>query len=793
MKFSTKWLQENLDKSVDSESLASALIMGGLEVESLQPASGQFSGVIIGLIESESQHPDAARLHCCRVNISNNEILPIVCGGVNVRPGLKVAVATVGAQLPGNIHIKATQLRGQPSQGMICSAQELGLGEADAGHILELPADAPIGQNLRDYLNLNDEIMDLAIPPNRGDCLSINGLAREVAALLKINAISANVSQVKATIPDTLTVEVTAADRCPRYLGRVIRQIRRPAQTPMWMVERLRRSGMRSIHPVVDVTNYVMLELGQPLHAFDLKNIQQGIEVRLAKPGEKITLLDTKSLTLTSNDLIIADHHQALALAGIMGGAASGVSEQTEDLFLESAFFIPIPLSLSARHHNLQTDASYRFARGVDSCLPRKALERATQLLLEITGGQAGPIIEVEQTDALMQQHIISLRKPQISRILGLDFTNQQVEAILRALGMNFSQSKENAWEVQAPSYRFDINSEIDLIEELGRLRGYHLIPLQTLTSPMSIPPHSGAKIPLKRIFDLLIDRGYSEAITYSFVNPRWQEWLDPDHKPLHLANPISTEMSVMRTSLWPGLLQALQYNQNRQISQVRLFETGLCFFPPMEEPLQIMMLAGVVSGPAYSEQWGIESRALDFFDIKADVEALLGLTKKCHFSWEKAMSPILHPGQSAQLMSNNVVVGRVGALHPAIIEKCQLSGPIYVFELKYDIISESQIPNFKNISKFPGVRRDIAIILEQNISAGDVEKFIVDKAGKLLQNVQIFDVYQGHNIEKGYKSIALGLTFQDATRTLKDEEIQEVVEKMINNLEEKFNAKLRM
>lgn len=794
MKFSINWLQESLDKPVDSQSLSSAFIMGGLEVESLQPASGQFSDVVVGLIESEAPHPDAARLHCCRVDTGHGEAVPIVCGGVNVRPGLKVAVAIVGAHLPGNITIKAANLRGQASQGMICSTQELGLGEDQEGHILELPQDAPIGQNLREYLSLNDEIMDLAIPPNRGDCLSINGLAREAAALLKINAKSAKMTSINATATDILSVKVIAQERCPRYLGRVIRQIRQSVQTPLWMVERLRRSGLRSIHPVVDVTNYVMLELGQPLHAFDLKNIHEGIEVRLAKADETLTLLDGKSLKLTADDLVIADHQHALALAGIMGGAASGVNATTEDLFIESAFFSPIPLSLSARSHSLQTDASYRFARGVDSQLARQALERVTQLLLEITGGQAGPVIEVEQPDLLPKSETVLLRKSQISRLLGLEFSDAQVEGILGALGMKFTSVPLSAgWQVQAPGYRFDINSEIDLIEELGRLRGYQSIPLQTLSAPMSIPPHSEKKISGRRILDLLLDRGYSEAITYSFVNPRWQEWLDPENKPLRLSNPISSEMSVMRTSLWPGLLQALQYNQNRQIPRVRLFETGLCFFPPMEKPLQVMMLAGVACGAIYPEQWGIATRSIDFFDVKADIEALLTLTKEADYFWQKCSSPILHPGQSAQLVYKGEVVGRLGALHPAVTEQCGLTGPIYVFELKYQFISERQVTHFKTISKFPGVRRDIALTLQQDTPAGELEKFIIDNTGKLLHNVQIFDVYQGQNIEKGQKSIAIGITFQDATRTLKDEEIQEVIERLVNNLAEKFNAKLRV
>lgn len=792
MKFSVQWLQEWLDSPVDAQTLATTFTMSGLEVESLEPAAGEFSGVVVGLVETESMHPDAKRLHCCQVNIGQRERLPIVCGGVNVRPGLKVALATVGAKLPGGIEIKQGLLRGEPSHGMICSARELGLGEDKEGCILELPADAPVGQDVREYLTLNDHIIDIALTANRGDCLSIMGIARESSALLKVKNRSPKMAPVADTIKDGLKITLAAPQKCPRYLGRIIRNINLHVNTPIWMQERLRRSGIRSIHPVVDVTNYVMLELGQPLHAFNLENINAEIQVRLAQPGETLTLLDGRVLNLTAEDLVIADRDQPLALAGIMGGVTSGVTANTHHLFLESAFFTQVPLSLTARRHSLQSDSSYRFARGVDFELPLQAIERATQLLIEIVGGEAGPVVEKVDQAYLPKPATILLRRAQILRLLGIELSNQQVTQILQSLGMQVTE-QASGWQVQTPSYRYDLTLEVDLIEELGRLHGYHQIPLQTMSVPMQAPQQSETQLSQSRLRALLVDRGYWEAITYSFVSPRLQEWLDPDQTPLALANPISSDLSVMRTSLWPGLLQALQYNQNRQIPRVRLFETGLCFLPPEEQPQQIAMLGGIVSGSVYPEQWGVASRPVDFFDVKGDIETLLALSGQSHqYSWQPAEHPALHPGQSAELLRDGQVVGRLGALHPQVAEKSGVTAATYLFELKLDMIKSRQLNEFKGISKFPGVRRDLAITVAQATPAGAIEKLILKKAGKLLNNVQIFDVYQGQNIEKGQKSIALALTFQDATRTLKDEEIQVVVDNLINDLKQEFNAKLR-
>ncbi len=793
MKFSVKWLQEWLGSLVDVQDLVDTYTMSGLEVESMEPAAAEFQGVIVGQVLSEAMHPDSQRLHCCQVDIGQNQPLQIVCGASNVRAGLKVAVATIGAQLPGGIEIKSTILRGQPSQGMICSARELRLDDDKEAGIIELPADAPVGVDLRDYLLLNDQIIDLALTANRGDCLSISGLARETAALLNISVKPEPTALVTATIADTLQVSLEAPAACPRYCGRLLRQINSKATTPIWMQERLRRSGIRSIHPVVDVTNYVMLELGQPLHAFNLANIDGEIHVRLAKSGETLNLLDGKSLQLDVETLVIADHQQPLALAGIMGGAASGVSVNTTDLFIESAFFSSIPMSLTARRYGLQTDSSYRYARGVDYNLPRKALERATQLLIDIVGGQPGPIIELIEPDYLPKPQEIILRRDQIKRLLGIELPDSQVVTILESLGLRVFKEIPG-WRVQVPSYRNDLSIEVDLIEELARINGYHRILPQPMMVKMQIPKHSAGEIPLSRIRALLIDRGYHEAITYSFVDPRDQQWLDPDHQAIALANPLSSEMGVMRTNLWPGLLTVLKYNQNRQIPRVRLFETGLCFLPTDPEWQQIPMLGGVVSGNAHPEQWGVPSRPIDFFDVKADIELLLGLTGQGQvFSWRRSQHPILHPGQSAALFLGEQEVGQLGALHPETAKLCDVANIIYLFQFKLDLISMRQPNEFKAISKYPAVRRDLALTVSQTIASMQIQQYIQEKAGKLLNNVQIFDVYQGQNIEKSQKSIALGLIFQDATRTLKDTEIQTIVDDLINGLAHEFNAKLRV
>ncbi|WP_423063703.1 phenylalanine--tRNA ligase subunit beta [Candidiatus Paracoxiella cheracis] len=792
MQFSEKWLREWVNPPVDTSELAEQLTMAGLEVDSVIPAASEFNGVVVGHVISTEQHPDADRLRVCKVDVGNNEILEIVCGGQNVRADLKVAVVKVGGRLAGDFKIKKSKLRGVMSHGMICSERELGLSDQDKGGILELPNDAPIGLDFREYLQLDDHCIDIDLTPNRGDCASIRGIARELGTINKIKSTAPTISAQRATIKDTFPVTLMAKKACPRYVGRVIRDINNDVETPMWMQERLRRSGLRSIHPVVDITNYVMLELGQPLHAFDLEKLDKGIEVRMAKRGEKITLLDGQERELNDQTLIIADHKQPQAIAGVMGGDSSAVNESTRHLFLESAFFVPAKITLSARHYGLSTDSSYRFERRVDYELQAVAIERLTALLLEIVGGEAGPLIEEQSTSDLPVSPKIQLRRDQIKRLLGITLNDSDVESILMSLGMALKANK-TGWEVTPPSYRFDLTIEADIIEELARLYGYNNIPARQMSGEYSIPVHSEAKIPVPRLMRSLVDRGYHQAITYSFVDSKLQSLIDPETKPIPLVNPIASDMNVMRTSLWPGLLKTLQYNQNRQIQRVRLFELGMCFWKEGDDWRQVTKLGGLASGGAHSLQWGESERSVDFFDVKGDVAALLDLTRRGRdFRWVTSSHPALHPGQSAVLYDKERPIGWIGALHPDLVDKLDLSHPPVLFEIDFEAIEARSMPKYHSISKFPAVRRDIAIVVDKEVSAEAIEQKIVESGGHLLNMVQIFDIYAGEHIEFGKKSVALGLTFQDPSRTLIDDEINQVIDSVVAVLEHEFNAKLR-
>ncbi len=791
MKVSLHWLKEWFKTPLNAEELAEKFTMSGLEVDSVTPAAPSFNQVKVAKIIQVKKHPAAERLNICQVQIGNGNFLSIVCGGTNVRDNLNVAVAIDGACLPDGIKINNTVIRGEPSQGMICSTKELGLGSGPEGHILELPEDAPIGENFREYFDLDDKIIHVQLTANRGDCLSIKGIARETALLLHESYKQPISRSFEVQLADKLVVKVHNPEACPRYLGRIIKNINSQAKTPIWMQERLRRGGIRPIHVAVDVTNYVMLELGQPLHAFDLKNISKEIHVRVAHSQETITLLDGRTLTLTPESLIITDTEKALALAGVMGGKDSGVNAETTDIFLESAFFTPVPLSLTARRYSLQSDSAYRFARGVDFNLPLEALNRATTLLLQIAEGEAGPITDVTNEKYLPFPPKIDLNKNSIPRLLGITLPDQEVMKILESLGMTF-KSTTAGWEVTAPSHRFDIKLEVDLIEELARVHGYHQIPAEKLLAPMQISARPQRPQIVSRMRTLLADRGYHEVISYSFIDPKYQQWLDPKHSPLALKNPISHEMSVMRTSLWPGLIQTAVYNQNRQVQHLKLMETGMCFLPPSDQPVQEIRIAGLLSGEAFPLQWGIEKRPFDFFDLKGDIECLLKLRgHDLPITWNESDHPALHPGQAATLKYGQETIGWLGALHPSLVDSFKLSST-FLFELKLDHFNQLQRTHFQNFSKFPSIRRDLALMVDKMLPVEKINRHIQQKGGNFLNNVQIFDVYQGPNIETGKKSIALALTFQDSSRTLRDDEVQELVDDLISSLEKDFEAKLR-
>ena len=792
MKFSEQWLRSWVNPDVSRDDLVARLSMAGLEVDSVTPAAGEFSGVVVGEILAAEQHPDADKLRVCRVS-NGSEEFQVVCGAPNARAGIKIPFAMVGAVLGDDFKIKKAKLRGVESFGMLCSASELKLSDDHDG-LFELPADAPVGQSVREYLGLDDAIIEVDLTPNRGDCLSIAGLAREVGANYAAAVSRPVIEPVGATHDETRPVELLAPAACPRYVGRVIRNVDLSRPTPLWMVERLRRSDIRSIDAVVDITNYVMLELGQPLHAFDLAQIRGGVRVRMAEEGEKLVLLDGQEITLRSDTLVIADHERPLAMAGVMGGEHSGVSNSTTDLFLESAFFDNIAIAGKARNYGLHTDASHRYERGVDWQLQREATERATALLLEIVGGEAGPVVESVEQAHLPKPSSIVLRNERVTQMLGLEIAPAEVEAYLRGLELTVTASGEGEWQVDVPSHRFDIALEIDLIEELARLYGYNHLPVSAPTAALSLAakPETRGELPILR--RLLVARGYQEAITYSFVEPGLNKLFDPQSEPLALANPISSDMAVMRTSLWPGLSKAVQHNQNRQQARVRLFESGLRFVPQVGgELLQEPMLAGIACGSRLPEGWANGSDKLDFHDVKGDVEAVLGQGGALDaYTFEPAEHPALHPGQCARIMRDGKSVGWLGALHPQLVAELDLQGPVFVFELSLEGIIEGRLPRFRELSRFPEVRRDIAVLVDKGVAAGDLMADIRTQADEFLKNLRLFDVYEGKGIDPQSKSLAIGLTLQHSSRTLTDEEVNAVMDKVLGSLEQRFNATLR-
>jgi len=792
MKFSEQWLREWVNPKIDTRTLSDQLTMAGLEVDTVEAAAPEFTGVLIGQVLSAEAHPDAKRLRCCKVDVGGKEILDIVCGGVNVRAGLLVPVAIVGAVLPGEFKIKKASLRGQPSYGMICSSKELGLGEGVEAGIMELREDAPVGHDFREYLQLDDQIIDIELTPNRGDCLSIRGIAREVGVANKMKITTPTMTVQSATIKANFKVSLQAKSSCPKYLGRVIKNINANATTPLWMEERLRRSGVRVIHPVVDVLNYVMLEIGQPMHAFDLEKLQSEIQVRLAKKGETVVLLDEQEVTLNTDTLVIADAKNVLAIAGVMGGLDSAVSETTQHVFLESAYFEPVGIRKSAKTYALQTDSSHRFERGVDYALQAEAIERATELLLDIVGGEVGPTVEALSKSDCPKPVAINFRASEISRLLGVDLEESKIENILIALGMEV-RSAGGGWLVEVPSYRHDLTQEADLVEEVARIYGYDQIPVRQMVIDADMPLLPEAHQSRYQIQKVLVDHGYHEAITYSFVDQQLQQLFDVEKPAIEITNPIASDMSVMRWSLWPGLVQAALHNLNRQASRVRLFEVGLCFEKTSEACLQIPKLGLVATGSVYPEQWGEDGRPVDFYDVKADVTALFAMTGRAlDFRWEKVVHPALHPGQSAAIFFEDTQVGYLGVLHPKIAAALDIQQSLCLFEIDLAAVQQGRLPAFQAISKYPSVRRDLAIIIEQTVSVGLIERTIQESAGQLLSNIQIFDIYQGEGIDKGEKSVALGLTFQDPSRTLIDKEINDVIQGVVATLEREFNAKLR-
>ncbi|OQY57242.1 MAG: phenylalanine--tRNA ligase subunit beta [Candidatus Parabeggiatoa sp. nov. 2] len=762
MKFSENWLREWVNPPISTDELIKQLTMAGLEVDSVEPVAAKFNKVVVGEVIEVEPHPDAKKLSVCQVRVGEEEPLNIVCGASNVSRGMRVPTALVGARLE-DTKIKKAKLRGVPSFGMLCSAQELALAESSEG-LMPLPEDAPIGEDVRRYLQLEDVSIELELTPNRGDCLGVEGIAREVGVLTRSQVTAPEGSPIAATITDTFRVEIHAPQACPRYVGRLIKNINAKAPTPLWMQERLRRSGLRSISAVVDVTNYVL------------------------------------------QTLVIADHKQALAMAGVMGGQASAVTTATVDIFLESAFFAPTYASGTARRYGLHTDSSHRFERGVDPQLQRRAMERATALLLDIVGGQPGQVIEVADETTLPSTPTIELRASRIKRVLGQSLDAAEVSDILTRLGMTITPpnppfSKEEigelTWQVRPPNFRFDIALEADLIEELARVHGYNNLPSLMPQSRLTMQPQPA--VTLEQIQAVLVQRDYQEAITYSFVDPKLQAKLDPEAQSITLANPIANDMAVMRTTLWAGLLQVLLYNQKRQQSRVRLFETGLRFIQSKNQSLQQeKMIAGLVTGTRWPEQWGQSGQPIDFFDVKADVDTLLSLSagggagQSELYRFTPTTHPALHPGQTAAIYRGEEWIGLMGAVHPSLVQTLELTPPVYLFELRLAPLCQAHIPHRQEISKYPSVRRDIAVVVSQDISVAQLLDNIKQSATETLIDWQLFDVYQGKGIEPGQKSVAIGLIFQAISRNLTDSEVDTVIGQILSTLEQKLGAQLR-
>jgi phenylalanyl-tRNA synthetase beta chain len=793
MIFSESWLREFVDPGMSTAELVETLTMAGLEVDNVTSAASQFSGVVVGRVESAEQHPDADKLSVCRVTDGVTDY-QVVCGAPNVRPGLLVPFAKVGAVLEGGekpFKIKAAKLRGVESNGMLCSAEELGLAESSDG-LLELPETLTLGEDIRVVLDLDDKLIELDLTPNRGDCLGMIGLAREVGVLARAPVNELEFPAVEITTQRSIPVATAAPDACSTYLGRVIENINIEAPSPYWLQERLRRSGLRSIDPVVDVTNLMLLELGHPMHAFDADKLQGTVTARFASDGEKLTLLDDRDVVLDSQTLLIADDAQALAMAGIMGGLSSSVTRDTKSIFLECAFFSPLAIAGKARSYGMHTDASHRYERGVDSALQARALDRATALLLEIVGGNAGPVSVATGNSPESRQ--VRLTFSNVKRLLGVEIPRAECLDILSRLGLVEATSDTESCVFTVPSFRFDISIEADLIEEIARVFGYNNLPETLGMGAQRLPKIAESVRPVSALKRILVAEGYQEAINYSFIDPDLAKNVYPESQTVLLQNPLSAEMSVMRPSVLPGLLSTLSYNLNRQRERVRLFEEGLVFERRDGAITQTRKLAGLVYGSLNPVSWNQPKQAVDFYDIKGAVESLLNLGLGTGaYEFVKGEHSALHPGQCAEVRLKGEPIGFVGALHPRLQRHFGFPSKAYLFELDTAALVEGRLPAASALSRYPEVSRDLAVVVSAGIAAGDLASCIRVNAGDDLTELTTFDVYEGPGVGAGRKSIAFGLTWQHPSRTLSDEEISAIIAKCIKALESEFNAELRI
>lgn len=791
MKFSESWLRSFVNPSLASDDLAHLLTMAGLEVEEQDPVAPAFTQVVVAQVLEVVKHPDADRLNVCQVDVGSGAPVQIVCGAPNVAAGLKVPCAQPGAVLPGDFKIKVAKVRGVESSGMLCSAKELGIAEEASG-LLVLPADAPVGQDIRRYLDLDDTLLTLKLTPNRADCLSLTGVAREVSALTGTPASYTQIVAAPVTSNARRDVVLDAPEACSRYCGRVVTGIDAKAPTPEWMKRRLERSGIRSISAVVDITNYVMLELGQPLHGFDNAKLEGAIHARLPRAGEKILLLNEQEIEVDGDVLLIADDARPLAMAGVMGGEDSGVTLASTELFLESAFFAPAAIAGRARRYGFSSDASHRFERGVDFGTTAQALERATQLVLKICGGQAGPVSEA--VASLPARQPVRLRTARVVKVLGIALSADTIADLFSRLGLPYERQGED-FMVTPPSFRFDIEIEEDLIEEVARVYGYDAIPAPAPQGALAMLPVVEARRPLQRLRQILADAGYQEVINFAFVEEGWEADFSANATPIRLANPIASQMGVMRSSLIGGLVSTLATNLKRKQNRVRVFETGRCFFRdaeavPVAGYRQPWKLAGLAYGGAQPEQWGSPARNVDFYDLKGDLEALL---QPFSARFEKAVHPALHPGRSARLVLDGKDIGVLGELHPQWVQKYDLPLAPVVFELELESLLAARIPSYAELSRFPAVVRDLALVVDQGLSLQAILDGLQSERPVLVKDIQLFDVYTGKGVEPGKKSLAFRIVMQDTEKTLQDAEVDAALQQLVASLERQFAAKLRV
>ena len=793
MKFSESWLRNLVDPKLSSEELSHLLTMAGLEVEALDPVAPAFDSVVVAHVLEVVKHPDADRLNVCQVDTGSGTPTTIVCGAPNVAVGLNVPCALPGAKLPGDFTIKVAKVRGIESSGMLCSAKELGIDE-DASGLLVLPADAPVGQSIREYLDLDDNQFELKLTPNRADCLSLLGIAREVGAITGATTNLPVVPEVPASIADQRNIVLDAPEACPLYCGRVIKGVDAKASTPEWMKRRLERSGIRAISALVDVTNYVMLELGQPLHAFDNTRLEGAVHARLAKPEEKLLLLNEQTIAVDADVLMIADDAKPLAMAGIMGGEESGITLDTSELFLESAFFAPKAIAGRARRYGFGSDASHRFERGVDFGGVRRAIERATQLIIDICGGQAGPVVEAKAS--LPARQPVRLRTARAEKVLGLPLGGERIAGLFRGLALSFEQQGDD-FLVTPPSWRFDMEIEEDLIEEIARLYGYDNIPSPAPRGRMEMMVQPEAQRPAYRIRQMLADRGYQEVVNFAFVEEAWEADFaakTAESDLIRLANPIASQMAVMRSNLFGGLVSNLVTNLKRKQSRVRLFEVGRTFHrdaaaQPVNGFHQPWKLAGLAFGGALPEGWAGGSRKVDFYDVKGDVEALLA---PAQLRFDKLVHPALHPGRSARVLLDGQDVGCIGELHPEWVQKYDLPNAPVLFELDFAAVKLAKVPAYAEVSKFPPVIRDLAIVVDQNVALQTLLDGLKGQISGLIQDIQLFDVYVGKGVPENKKSLAFRIVMQDTQRTLQDSEVDAAMQQLVSCFEQAFGAQLR-